>query len=226
MKVFSFRSVLVSICSRQTLVLLMFVFMASSSLCAQTERVDSIPISSKKPFRFAVKSNLLYDAALVPNIGVEFPLKNGWSVSANWMYAWWHNDSSHWYWRIYGGDVAVRKWFGKKHEDRVLSGHHVGLYGQIVTYDFEWGGRGYLADKWTYGGGLEYGYSLPIGKRLNLDFTLGIGYLGGEYMEYDPIDRCYVWQFTKKQNWIGPTKAEVTLVWLLDSSMFKKGGKR
>jgi hypothetical protein len=84
-----------------------------------------------------------------------------------------------------------------------------------VTYDFEWQGRGYLGDRWTYGGGLEYGYSAPIAKRLNIDFTLGLGYLRGQYKEYLPIDKCYVWQVTKMRNWFGPTKLEVSLVWLI-----------
>lgn len=33
-------------------------------------------------------------------------------------------------------------------------------------------------------GGVAYGYSLPVGHRFNVDFTLGIGYLGGLYKEY------------------------------------------
>lgn len=188
--------------------------------------VSCIMSAQDKSHRMAIKTNLLYDVAAIPNIGLEIHLGKDWSVAGYWMYAWWHNDNRHRYWRIYGGDVAVRRWFGKKERKRMFTGHHVGLYAQMLTYDFEWGGRGYLADRWTYGGGLEYGYSLPIGRRLNLDFTLGIGYLGGEYMEYDPIDRCYVWQYTKKQNWWGPTKAEVSLVWLMDTSKWKKGGKK
>lgn len=170
-----------------------------------------------------VKTNLLYDAAAVPNVGVELYLKKNWTVAANWMYAWWHTDRKHRYWRTYGGDLAVRKWLGKRSKERTFVGHHIGLYAQMLTYDFEWGGRGYLGDKWSYGGGIEYGYSLPIAKRLNLDFTLGVGYLRGEYMEYDPIDGCYVWQYTKNRNWWGPTKVEVSLVWLLP---WQKGGKR
>ena len=207
-------------------ILLILSLLVCSLVSAQglEDRNISETVAPTRKIHLAVKTNTLYDIAAIPNLGLEVNMGRRWSLSANWMYAWWHNDNRHWYWRIYGGDVSVRKWCGKKSKERSLSGHHVGVYAQILTYDFEWGGRGYLADRWTYGGGLEYGYSLPIGKRLNLDFTLGIGYLTGEYMEYDPIDRCYVWQFTKKQNWIGPTKVEVSLVWLLDSSMFKKGG--
>ena len=61
----------------------------------------------------------------------------------------------------------------------------------------------------------EYGYSLPIARRWNIDFTIGVGYWGGIYHEYLPEGDYYVWQSTKQRNWIGPTKAEVSLVWLL-----------
>ncbi len=188
-----------------------------------------IPQSDKrKPFYMAVKTNMLYDLALVPNIGVEFYLGKRWSVAADWMYAWWETDRRHWYWRVYGGAVEIRHWLGKKAKEKSLTGHHVGLYGGIVTYDFELGGRGYLGDKWSYGGGVSYGYSCPIAPRLNLDFTLGIGYLGGVYKEYLPIDDCYVWQATKRRHWFGPTKLEVSLVWLIGHGNQNKGkgGKR
>lgn len=181
-----------------------------------------------KPFYMALKTNALYDALAIPNIGVEFYLGKKWSVATNWHYAWWKTDPKHWYWRTYGGDIALRRWFGRKAAEKPLTGHHVGVYGQILTYDFETGGRGYLGDRWSYAAGVEYGYSLPIAKRLNIDFTLGMGYLRGEYKEYLPMDECYVWQATKNRKWLGPTKAEVSLVWLLGSGNSNKirGGKR
>lgn len=181
-----------------------------------------------KPFYMALKTNALYDALAIPNIGVEFYLGKKWSVATNWHYAWWKTDPKHWYWRTYGGDIALRRWFGRKAAEKPLTGHHVGVYGQILTYDFETGGRGYLGDRWSYAAGVEYGYSLPIAKRLNIDFTLGVGYLSGEYKEYLPMDECYVWQATKNRKWLGPTKAEVSLVWLLGSGNSNKirGGKR
>lgn len=182
----------------------------------------------KRPFYMAVKTNMLYDALLVPNIGVEFYVGKNWSVAGNWMYAWWKSDRKHNYWRIYGGDLEVRRWFGRKASEKPLTGHHVGLYGQIVTYDFELGGKGYLGDKWSYGGGVAYGYSLPVGHRFNVDFTLGIGYLGGSYKEYIPLDGHYVWQTTKNRRWFGPTKAGISLVWLIGRGNYneKKGGRQ
>ena len=106
----------------------------------------------------------------------------------------------------------------------------------MLTYDFETGGRGYMGgepggtlfDRANFAGGVEYGYSLPVGRRLNLDFTIGVGYMGGKYYEYKPIDDCYVWQATKQRHYFGPTKLEVSLVWLLgrDNTNKGKGGKR
>ena len=168
--------------------------------------------SKYKDLRIALKSNALYDLLLVPNIGIEVPVMDNWSVAANWMYAWWKSDSNNWYHRIYGGDLEIRRWFGNQTD---LTGWHIGTYAQMLTYDFEFGGNGELADRWTYGAGMAMGWSKNIAPKLNLDFTLGIGYLTGEYKEYKPEDDCYVWQSTKNRKWFGPTKAGVSLVWLL-----------
>lgn len=169
----------------------------------------------KKPWYVGVKTNMLYDAMLVPNGGLEIYLGKNWSIDAYWMYAWWKSDRVHNYWRTYGGDVELRKWLGSAAKRKPLTGHHIGAYAQIVTYDFELGGRGYLADRWSYAAGMSYGYSLPVAKRLNIDFSIGLGYMGGEYKEYLPQDGHYVWQSTKRRHWIGPTKAEISLVWLI-----------
>lgn len=131
------------------------------------------------------------------------------------MYAWWKCDHKHNYWRCYGGDIEVRKWFGSAAAEKPLTGHHAGVYAQMYTYDFELGHKGYLAPKWSYGAGVSYGYALPVAHRLNIDFGLSVGYQGGKYKEYKPIDGCYVWQATKQRHWFGPTKAEVSLVWLI-----------
>ena len=180
-----------------------------------------------------LKTNMLYDAALLPNIGAELYVGANLSVTANWMYGWWNCDSRHHYWRAYGGDVGVRYWLS---HGKPLTGHHIDVYGQMLTYDFEWGGKGYMGgvpggslwDKAHWGAGIEYGFALPIARRLNIDFTIGLGYLGGEYREYIPIDNCYVWQATKYRHWWGPTKVEISLVWLLGSGNHNKpkGGER
>lgn len=190
---------------------------------------------SCKPFYMGIKTNMLYDLGAIPNIGAEFYLGANFSIVGNWQYSWWKSDKKSWYWRTYGGDVALRYWMGKASRNKPLTGHHLGLYGQMITYDFEVGGRGYIADSgfgkdksedaslgWNWAAGLEYGYSLPIARRLNIDFTLGVGYHWGTFKEYLPIDGHYVWQATKRRKYIGPTKCEISLVWLIGCGNYNK----
>lgn len=176
---------------------------------------------------FALKSNLLYDALLVPNLSLEASIGSGWTLGAGGMLAWWSKDAKHRYWRIYGGGLEIRKYFGTLSKSKPLQGHHLGIYGDFLTYDFEFGAKGYQS-KATYAAGIKYGYSHPIANRLNLDFALGIGYLHSNYKTYVPRDGCYVYQETKKRKWLGPTQAEISLVWLLGkgNTNKKKGGKK
>lgn len=173
----------------------------------------------------ALKTNLLSDLALIPHIGAEVYVYKSLSVSANWYYAWWKSDPVHWYWRTYGGDLALKWWFGQKSRERLFNGHHLGLYGQMSTYDFELGNKGILGDKWSWGVGVEYGYAIPLLENLNLDFTLGLGYFGGEFYKYEPVGEHYIWQSTNKRNYFGPTKLEVSLVWVIGSVNFSKAKK-
>lgn len=176
---------------------------------------------------WAIKTNALADVVLIPNIGLELAIGRHLSVAADWHYAWWSNDTHHRFWQSYGGYLTFRYWLG--HQSKPLHGHHIGVYGQMITHDVEFGGRGYQAANWCFGGGLEYGYSTALTHSLNLDFSIGLGYLDGKYKEYIPMDTHYVWQATKQRHWWGPTKAEVSLVWLIGHDIHnnkKKGGRR
>lgn len=191
---------------------------ADSVISSSTANIAMSEHSSTQGSRFAVKTNLLYDVAIIPNIGVEFAMGRQWTVAADWFYTWFSSDNRHRYWQGYGGYFTVRRYLGNNSQP--LLGHHLGLYALGLTYDVEWGGRGYQAARFGFGGGIEYGYSTSIGRRLCLDFSLGVGFQDGEYKTYDPMDGHYVWQSTHKRHWFGPTKAEVSLKWLLG----KKGG--
>lgn len=202
---------------------------------------DSLQPETPEPFYMGLKTNTLYDLLAVPNLGAEFYLGKNLSIVGNWMYGWWKSDPSAFYWRIYGGDLAVRWWFGAKAHEKPLTGHHIGIYGSFLTYDFELGGTGYMGgiprgtlwDKCNRFFGAEYGYSLPIASRWNIDFNIGAGYWGGIYQVYDPKDGCYIYRETRRRNYWGPTKAEVSLVWLIGrgnynkkyNRLFRKSGK-
>lgn len=198
----------------------------------------SEPIAPRQPrnYYFALKTNMLYDAVLIPNIGAEFYLGKNISLCGEWAYAWWDSDNRHRYWRYYGGNLGLRWWFGKKAHAKPLTGHHVGIYGGALTFDFEFGNRGYLGGKpggtlWErciVNTGIEYGFSLPVAKRINIDFSIALGYLGGNYIKYFPFDNDYYREKEIKLNYFGPTKAEISLVWLIGrgNTNNRKGGDR
>ena len=172
--------------------------------------------SAKADARFFFRTNLLYDAVLLPNVGIELGVSPKVSLVLNAGGNWLKNDTKHWYWRMLSADLEGRYWLGQRpaYEGFQHKGHHIGVYGAVYRYDIEFGHKGQMGD-FAYGGGVSYGYSVPIGRRLSLDLALALGYIGGKYKEYEPQDDCYVWLADKRRHYFGPTKAEVTLVWHL-----------
>lgn len=178
----------------------------------------------------AISTNMLYDCLLVPNIGIRMAASDRFTLGADWM-ATWLNDSKHHYYRIYGGDFDLRYRIGG--DDSPLnpfSGHHVGLYASMVYYDLQRGvsHRGVMSAKYNYAVGVSYTYSLPVARHFNIDFSLGIGYMWGKFKRHTPIDDHDVWLSTHRRSWFGPTRAEISLVWILGNGVYneKKGGSR
>lgn len=204
-------------------------------------KIETLPIvlgsvKECRPFYMSLKTNMLYDALLLPNIGAEFYVGKNISLIADWMYSWWDRDRTHYYWRAYGGNIGARWWFGRPAHEKPLTGHHLGIFAGAVTYDFELGKggimggipRGTLWDRCNFISGIEYGYSLPVARRLNIDFSIALGYMGGKYLKYEPKYGFYIWQSTHRLHWFGPTKAEISLVWLIgcDNWNRRKGGRK
>ena len=188
--------------------------------------IESEPVPYLRPDKnyheskcIALRTNLAYDLVAIPAIGVELPLPHRWSAAVDGYYAWWSNPSKVRYWRVQGAEFTVRKYFGH----RLLSGHHVGVYSQVLRYDICRGKRGYLSGgsgapftrRPSWGVGVEYGYSAKIGRRLRFDMSLGVGWLTGRYLIYEPIDGHSVFHSAHERKWIGPTRLELALVWLI-----------
>ena len=182
--------------------------MEEDSLAAPLPR----PVREHIPlYRMALKTNLLADAALMP--------------SAQGAVAWWSRDAAHKYYQIATIYPEARWWFKT---EEPWHGHYLGVFAGGTWYDLENGGRGYKGE----GGfiGLSYGYMMPVGKRLALEFGVGAGYLFTEYEEYLPVPYMggthYVYQQTSRMHYFGPLKLKVALVWKLwDAGRRTAGGK-
>lgn len=65
--------------------------------------------------------------------------------------------------------------------------------------------------------GLSYGYAHKLSRHLHLEFNIGIGLLRTDYRHYHARNNYQTlqWQENGRYTWFGPTKAKVSLIWLL-----------
>lgn len=169
-----------------------------------------------------VHSNMLYDALLTPNIGVEVYIGKRYSLSANYTAAWWSHDASHLYYQLINGDLEVRRYFK---DNATHTGHYLSAYAHGNLYDFSfdaeraWQGEG-------AGLGIGYGYVWHPWKneRWKLEAFIRFGYYQSLYDPYhasDPFNGKYYYDWdgaiedfirrNHRLRWFGPTGAGVTI---------------
>lgn len=162
----------------------------------------------------AIKSNLIHDVMLTPDIGVELVVSPAISVGIEGICAWWSNNRAHRYWRIRGLWLDASWWFGESSRRHRFTGHHAGIYTSIHDFDFEFGGRGWQSDRPALGVGFAYGYSFRLNRHLNLDLSVRAGYAGVSMTEYRPMCGTYTCIRHRNNHYFGPTGLGVSLVWV------------
>lgn len=177
-------------------------------------RSNSGQVESEGTGLIAVRSNLLVPAL---NVGVEYPLGTNWSVAADYYFPWLKlGEKNKNCFQLLGWSAEGRYWFGRDRSlDDRLKGHSVAFYGAGGYYDFEFDYEGTQGEFVT--AGFDYTYAMPIGKkkRLNLEFTLAVGYIhswGRPYevlADYGPLFKEIA---DISFDYFGPTKAAVSLV--------------
>ena len=150
----------------------------------------------KRPF-IAVKTNLVYDAfftkgmgwAPIYNIEAElYPSETGrWSWLVEYEFPWHSIPSKHQYLQFMNLQFEARRYFKKANYH---SGHYLSAYVGANYFDINLDtktGHGYQGE--GFGGGLGYGYVLPLGDKSTTRWKLEFFIKGGFYMAfYDPYD--------------------------------------
>ena len=174
---------------------------------------EQAPVSTIEDPRFAIKTNMLFLAALAPNIEVEYAFARRFSVSVDYNFAWWKKKPDHKFYRFLYGSAELKYWFASKQR---LKGHYFSLFIADGKYEFmrkaDYGFQGEL--NWVPGA--SYGYSMPISrkvKNLNLELSAGVGFTKTEYREYHYDEGCYVYDYTKRKVVVLPIKTKVSLSW-------------
>lgn len=205
----------------------------------ELEPLPVTEVSRKKKTILALKTNLLYDALSLVNYSIEVPIGERFS-------ALWYHQFPWWTWGQADNQYCIRFlsiggegrwWFkpmprpqmGKSVPRDRLMGHFVGLYAESGKWDFEWGRDiCHQGEHWSVG--LSYGYSMPLGRRMNMEFSLSLGYASIAYRGYTPSENYEIlWRDPAKQgrwHYFGPTKVQVSLVYPILLTTKKKGGRR
>lgn len=175
--------------------------------------------NSQTWYNWQLSTNGIYWLALCPNITAEVQNSDGYALQLGYMGTWLNNNTSHRYWSYYGMHLEARYYIDGIYNYPPYVGHHFGVYGQWLTYDFEFGGTGYQSARpfRTWMAGVSYGYTFPLTKKLSLDLNIGIGFCHSGYDVYKPINDVGYYRTEKKNlNFVGPTRLEASLVYLIN----------
>lgn len=201
---------------------------------------EQLPVAKQHRFPvLALKTNMLYDALTLLNYSIEVPFNEKFSVLWYHQFPWWRwgEADNEYCIRFLSIGAEGRWWFkpqprpqmGMRVQRDRLMGHFVGLYAESGKWDFEWGREiCHQGEHWSVG--LSYGYSMPLGRRLNMEFSISVGYASIPYRKFTPSgDYEILWRDPEKHgrwHYFGPTKAQVSLVVPITMKTKRKGGAR
>ncbi len=167
-----------------------------------------------------LKTNLVNDGFLSPNLALEVGIAKRWTVELlGEMNLWKIKDHSMKHLYV---QPEVRYWLCQR-----FAGHFFGVHGLAGTYnygnldiDMKFLGTDFrkLKDSryqgWAAGAGIAYGYAWPVHKHWNIEGEIGIGWIYTRYDRY-PCEVCGTKiEDNKPHNYFGPTKLAINVVYL------------
>lgn len=169
----------------------------------------------RTPYTFAVRTNLLYDAFLLPTLGVEWRINRNIGIKLDGSLSWLGGNS----------DKVQKMWLLSPEvrwyllRDKRFYVGASGSYGEYNIYKYMLGNMltddtGYQGKLWN--AGVTVGYQLCLSRNFSVDFNLGLGYTRSEYDSFAMIDKVRVYKDRdKSKNFWGPTQAGISLVWTI-----------
>ena len=178
--------------------------------------------------KVAVKTNSLYWMTATPNVGFEFALADRWTFEFAGGYNPWTFDKEN---NVKAKHLLLtpefRYWFCES-----FQGHFIGINGNYTQFNvsgvlipeffYKVSSDGYFLDNlqharsqgWAAGAGLTYGYATPIGRRWNIEFTIGLGVWYTEYDKYESRT-CGLFQESISKYVVGPTDLGLSFIYMI-----------
>lgn len=170
-----------------------------------------------------IKTNLLYGAStFTPNLGAEIGLGKRTTLDISGGYNWFNLDGKK------NNNKKLVHWVVQPELRYFLcerfNGHFFGVHALYAQYNigghnlpmlFGKRSENYRQEGNAYGAGISYGYQWMLGKSWNLEFNIGVGYMRMRYDKYDCRNCGDKIETGKTKNYFGPTKAGISLIYIL-----------
>lgn len=189
---------------------------AEESESVQAAESDPVaPSRGRFPYMFALRTNLLYDALLLPTLGVEWRITERVGVKLDGSLSRWGGSTGK-VQKIWMLSPEVR-WYLLR--DRRFYLGASGNYGEYNLYGYPLGNlmgddTGYQGKLWN--AGVSVGYQLRLCRHFFVDFNLGLGYTRSEYDSFTVTDGVRVSkERDRSKNFWGPTQAGISLLWTI-----------
>ncbi|MDR2890097.1 MAG: DUF3575 domain-containing protein [Alistipes sp.] len=173
-----------------------------------------------KPYCIAIRTNLLYDAFLLPTLGVEWRATRSLGIKLDGGVSYWGGNAKN-----NNGDRTQKIWFVNPEVRWYLLDNkrlYVGAAAAVGEYNIYKGMVGGLFSKEVgyqgrlWNAGATVGYQLKLTRAFSLDFNLGLGYTSSKYDSFRMTNGVRVAEaMGRSKNFWGPTQAGVNLVWTI-----------
>lgn len=172
--------------------------------------------------KLALKTNLLYDATLTPNIGAELGLGRKHTLQAFYSLNLWNHplqkDDRNWkHWQLLG---EYRWWPCSKFNGHFIGVHVNGgefnmqkVHFKLPFYNWPKDLKDNRYEGWNVGGGFTYGYQWILARHWNIEASLGVGYQRIEYKKF-PCAECGNVEERGHKNYFGPDKLALSLMYV------------
>lgn len=196
----------------------------NSNATSTTKVESSIYNNRKGKINFlAIKTNTLAWLAMIPNISVDVPIKNRWSIGVELLSSWWLNNKNTQCWELQYLALNTRYYWSKLSRDNVNLGWFASIYTGVGRYDIQREKNSGIQSELVYTLGASLGYAFAVTKIMNIELELGAGYITTNYQRYT-VQGDYLVQdgYMNRYQAFTPKRVSVNLVWLI--GVKKKGG--
>lgn len=206
---------------------LLLVGVVMLATAAQAQRPQEVPQLLEEPRPLlALKTNLLYDVALIPNLEVELPINRNYTVLAEYGRGWWSSSARDFCWQAQHVGIEFRAYLGvpgdcadtNYESPDIFKGWFIGLYCSFGYADLQPDNTEGIQFSYETYSGICFGYCQKISKNLRIEYSAGFGPTYYEKDRYTVFDNSVlIRKDAHKDDYnILPTKAKVSLVWVIN----------